>query len=207
MAECHPPAAGPAVNCRVSRGGTGRVAFGGTHSSAASSMLLLCCWYGQQCSHNDSLTPIHPFQLVHGCMCEASPPEPLLPSPNTAGSRPPQKQSHTANRMAGLTEAYLKDILRPPPTGAVPKNVAHIFQSSPYTYFVKRAIPKHWYLAAGFGFTVTLYGVFDGLRDSGKKASYDAAVMEGKQPCEFEYFSLVSVLSGSLSGSSLSQDA
>jgi hypothetical protein len=82
-----------------------------------------------------------------------------------------------------MTEQYLAGILRPPPTGAVPANVPHPFHS-PYTYLVKRALPKHWFLAAGFTFTISLYGVLDGLRDSGKKAAYDAAVMEGKQPCE-----------------------
>jgi hypothetical protein len=83
-----------------------------------------------------------------------------------------------------LGEAYLKDILRPPPTGAVPANVPHPFAKSLYTYFTKRVMVKHWYLAAGFAFTLTLYGTLDELRDAGKKKAYDAAVMEGRQPCE-----------------------
>ncbi len=83
-----------------------------------------------------------------------------------------------------LGEAYIKDILRPPPVSGVPANPAHPFQLSFYTYLTKRAIPKHWYLAAAFTFTLTLYGTLDSLRDSGKKAAYDAAVLDGKKPCE-----------------------
>lgn len=84
-----------------------------------------------------------------------------------------------------LGEALLKDVLRPPPVASVPANPAHPFQSSFYTYLTRRAIPKHWYLAAGFTFTLTMYGLVDGLRESGKKAKYDEAVLAGKQPCEW----------------------
>lgn len=83
-----------------------------------------------------------------------------------------------------LTEAYLKDIIRPPPTGSVPANVAHPFQSSFYTYVTKKFLPKHWYLAAGATFTLTLYGTLDALRESGKKKAYDDAVASGRPPCE-----------------------
>lgn len=83
-----------------------------------------------------------------------------------------------------LTEAYLKDIVRPPPTGYVPSNVAHPFQSSFYTYFTKKFITKHWYLAAGATFTLTLYGTLDALRESGKKSAYDSAVAAGRPPCK-----------------------
>jgi hypothetical protein len=89
-----------------------------------------------------------------------------------------------------LGEAYLKDILRPPPTGAMPANIPHPFATNLYAYVTKRFIPKHWYLAAGFAFTLTLYGTLDGLRDSGKKGAYDAAVMAGKQPCELFPYSV-----------------
>eukprot|EP00798_Chlamydomonas_sp_ICE-L_P007197 gene7197-305_t len=81
-----------------------------------------------------------------------------------------------------LGEAYLKDILRPPPTGFVPQNVAHPFQKSSYTYLTKKFFPRHWYLAAGFAFTITMYGQLDGLRESGKKGAYDSAVEAGKTP-------------------------
>ena len=83
-----------------------------------------------------------------------------------------------------LTEAYLKDIIRPPPTGSVPANVAHPFQTSFYTYVTKKFIPKHWYLAAGVTFTLTLYGTLDALRESGKKKAYDDAIAAGRPPCE-----------------------
>ncbi len=83
-----------------------------------------------------------------------------------------------------LGEAYLKDILRAPPTDHIPANVAHPFQKSFYTYFTKRFVPKHWYLAVGFGFALTLYGTLDGLREQGKKKQYDEAMMEGRQPCK-----------------------
>ena len=83
-----------------------------------------------------------------------------------------------------LGEAYLKDILRPPPTTGVPANVAHPFQASFLTYVQKKVIPKHIYLVAGFGFTITMYGVLDGLLNGAKKSSYDAAVLAGKTPCE-----------------------
>lgn len=93
-------------------------------------------------------------------------------------------QNRSFSKMT-LGEAYIKDILRPPPTGSVPANVAHPFQTSFYTYLTKKFIPRHWYLAAGFTFTLTLYGTLDGLREAGKKKAYDAAVMEGRQPCKF----------------------
>lgn len=48
-----------------------------------------------------------------------------------------------------LTEAYLKDIIRPPPTGSVPANVAHPFQTSFYTYFTKKFLPRRAALVAG----------------------------------------------------------
>lgn len=83
-----------------------------------------------------------------------------------------------------LGEAYLRGILRPPPTDHVPANVAHPFQKSFLYYVQKKAIPKHWFLATGFAFTLTLYGILDGLRDSGKKKAYDEAVLAGKAPCE-----------------------
>ena len=83
-----------------------------------------------------------------------------------------------------LGEAYLKDILRPPPTGFMPANVAHPYQKSFYTYATKKLIPRHWFLLAGFTFTITLYGQLDSLRDAGKKKAYDEAVLAGKQPCE-----------------------
>ena len=83
-----------------------------------------------------------------------------------------------------MTELYLKDIVRPPPTGSVPANVAHPFQTSFYTYLTKKFIPKHWYLVAGVTFTLTLYGTLDGLREAGKKKAYDDAVAAGRPPCE-----------------------
>jgi hypothetical protein len=83
-----------------------------------------------------------------------------------------------------LTEVYLNNILRPPPTGSVPANVAHPFQTSFYTYFTKKFIPRHWYLAAGATFTLTMYGTLDKLMQGGKKASYDKALEEGRPPCE-----------------------
>lgn len=83
-----------------------------------------------------------------------------------------------------LGEAYIKDILRPPPVGCVPANVAHPFQSSFYTYLTKRAVPKHWFLAAGFTFTLVMYSQLDNLREAGKQKNYDQAVMEGKKPCK-----------------------
>ena len=46
-----------------------------------------------------------------------------------------------SRRMLG--EAYLKDIIRPPPTGSVPANVAHPFQTSFYTYVTKKFIPRY----------------------------------------------------------------
>nr|6RD4_8 Chain 8, Mitochondrial ATP synthase subunit ASA8 [Polytomella sp. Pringsheim 198.80]6RD5_8 Chain 8, Mitochondrial ATP synthase subunit ASA8 [Polytomella sp. Pringsheim 198.80]6RD7_8 Chain 8, Mitochondrial ATP synthase subunit ASA8 [Polytomella sp. Pringsheim 198.80]6RD8_8 Chain 8, Mitochondrial ATP synthase subunit ASA8 [Polytomella sp. Pringsheim 198.80]6RD9_8 Chain 8, Mitochondrial ATP synthase subunit ASA8 [Polytomella sp. Pringsheim 198.80]6RDA_8 Chain 8, Mitochondrial ATP synthase subu len=81
-----------------------------------------------------------------------------------------------------LGEVYLKDILRTPPTGAIPANVPHPFQTSFYTYATKKLIPRHWYLLGGFTFTITLYGILDGLRDSGKKKAYDEAIHAGKTP-------------------------
>ncbi|KAG2451034.1 hypothetical protein HYH02_004303 [Chlamydomonas schloesseri] len=81
-----------------------------------------------------------------------------------------------------LGEAYLKDILRPPPTGFMPENVAHPYQKSFYTYATKKLFPRHWFLLAGFTFTLTLYGTLDSLRDAGKKKAYDEAVLAGKQP-------------------------
>ena len=83
-----------------------------------------------------------------------------------------------------LGEAYLKDILRPPPTGSIPPNVPHPYQTSFYTYATKKLFPKHWFLLAGFGFTITLYGVLDSLKDGAKKKAYDDAVAAGRQPCE-----------------------
>ncbi|KAG1669625.1 hypothetical protein FOA52_010785 [Chlamydomonas sp. UWO 241] len=79
-----------------------------------------------------------------------------------------------------LTAEFMKDIVRPPPTGFVPPNVAHPFQTSFYTYFTKKFVPRHWYLAAGATFTLTLYGTLDHLLQSGKKAAYDNNVKEGK---------------------------
>mmetsp|Transcript_20102 Transcript_20102/g.55962 ORF Transcript_20102/g.55962 Transcript_20102/m.55962 type:complete len:90 (-) Transcript_20102:373-642(-) len=83
-----------------------------------------------------------------------------------------------------MDASYLKDILRPAPTAAegIPANVAHPFQKSFYTYLTKRAIPKHWYLAAGFGFTLFVYGAVDGLRDDIKKSAYDQKVLSGQPP-------------------------
>jgi hypothetical protein len=83
-----------------------------------------------------------------------------------------------------LTEAYLKDIIRPPPTTHLPSNVAHPFQTSFYTYFTKKFLPRHWYLAAGATFTLTLYGTLDSLREAGKKKAYDDAIAAGRPPCE-----------------------
>ena len=82
-----------------------------------------------------------------------------------------------------LGEAFIKDILRPPPTGFVPDNVPHPFQKSFYTYVTKRALPRHWFLLAGFTFAVTLYGTLDKMRELGKQKAYDEAVLAGKQPC------------------------
>jgi hypothetical protein len=84
-----------------------------------------------------------------------------------------------------LGEAYLKDILRPPPAGVMPANPTHPFQSSFYTYATKKLFPKHWYLLAGFTFAVSLYGTLDGLREAGKKKAYDEAVLAGRPACEF----------------------
>lgn len=103
-----------------------------------------------------------------------------------------------------LGEAYLKDIIRPPPTGSIPANVAHPFQTSFYTYFTKKFIPRsdgcllilacmlmlamhsfrHWYLAAGATFTLTVYGVLDSLREQGKKAAFDEKTKAGLPTCE-----------------------
>lgn len=83
-----------------------------------------------------------------------------------------------------LGEAYLKDILRTPPTTSLPENVPHPYQKSFYTYASKKLIPKHWFLLAGFATTLTLYGILDDLRDSGKKSAYDTAVLAGKAPCK-----------------------
>jgi hypothetical protein len=82
-----------------------------------------------------------------------------------------------------LGEAHIDSILRPPPVGTVPQNVAHPFQKSFYTYFTKKFIPKHWFLLGGFTVAITLYGTLDELRDAGKKKAYDTAVLEGRQPC------------------------
>jgi hypothetical protein len=84
-----------------------------------------------------------------------------------------------------LGEAYLKDVLRTPPTTHLPPPTPHPFQKSFYTYVTKKALPKHWFLLAGAGFMLTLYGTLDGLRESGKKSAYDAAVMAGQTPCEW----------------------
>eukprot|EP00955_Chlamydomonas_euryale_P054263 355754-Chlamydomonas_euryale.AAC.25 len=81
-----------------------------------------------------------------------------------------------------LTAEYLKDIVRPPPTGGIPANVAHPFQTSFYTYVTKKFLPRHWYLAAGATFTLTLYGTLDSLREAGKKSAYDEAVAAGRPP-------------------------
>lgn len=83
-----------------------------------------------------------------------------------------------------MDASFLKDILRPPPVGSVPANVPHPFQQSFYTYLTKKAIPRHWYMAAGFTVALTLYGTLDGLRDAGKKSKYDEAIMAGKTPCK-----------------------
>ena len=53
-----------------------------------------------------------------------------------------------------LGEIYLKGVLRPPPTGFIPEVVPHPFQTSFSYYITKKFIPKHWYLAVGFGFTL-----------------------------------------------------
>jgi hypothetical protein len=83
----------------------------------------------------------------------------------------------------GLTEAYLRDILRTPPTSHLPAPTPHPFQKSFFTYLTKKALPKHWYLIAGATVTLTLYGTLDGLREMGKKSAYDTAVLAGQTPC------------------------
>lgn len=108
-----------------------------------------------------------------------------------------------------LGEAYLKDILRTPPTTSLPANVPHPYQKSFYTYATKKLIPKHWFLLAGFATTLTLYGMLDNLRDAGKKSGYDAAVLAGKAPCEYGavkcYSDLAARHSAPVSTSSLHQ--
>ena len=83
-----------------------------------------------------------------------------------------------------LDASFLKDIVRPPPTTSIPPNVAHPFQKSFYTYLTKKFLPRHWYLAAGATFTLTLYGTLDAAREAGKKKAYDDAVAAGRPPCE-----------------------
>ena len=43
---------------------------------------------------------------------------------------------------------------------------------------------RHWYLAAGATFTLTIYGVLDSLREQGKKASFDEKTKAGLPTCE-----------------------
>jgi hypothetical protein len=43
---------------------------------------------------------------------------------------------------------------------------------------------QHWFLAAGFTFTLVAYGAVDGLRDDMKKSAYDQKVLAGQKPCE-----------------------
>lgn len=84
-----------------------------------------------------------------------------------------------------LGEQYMAGILRPPPTTHLPANTLHPFQKSFVYYMQKKGLPKHWYLLSGFAFTLTLFTTLDGLRETGKKSAYDAAVLAGKTPCEF----------------------
>jgi hypothetical protein len=97
----------------------------------------------------------------------------------------PAREPLVAMASPRLTAEFLKGIVRPPPTGFVPPNVAHPFQTSFYTYLTKKFIPRHWYLAAGATFTLTLYGTLDTLLQSGKKSAYDTNVKEGKPTCEW----------------------
>lgn len=58
--------------------------------------------------------------------------------------------------------------------------IAHLMSSLCVTLTTHTA--QHWYLAAGFTFTLLAYGAVDGLRDDVKKSAYNQKVLAGQPP-------------------------
>lgn len=85
-----------------------------------------------------------------------------------------------------LGEQYLQNILRPPPTnvGAVPPNPLHPFQSNFMYYLRKRFIPHHAPLVYGYIFSIFCFSSIDAAMKNAQANKYEAAIKEGKAPCE-----------------------
>jgi hypothetical protein len=85
-----------------------------------------------------------------------------------------------------LGEAYLRGILRPPPTSAaaLPPNPPHPFQQSFAFYVRQRFMKHHVALVVGYGITIWAFLNIDKARNGAQKANYDKAVSEGHVPCE-----------------------
>ncbi|KAF8068389.1 hypothetical protein HT031_002078 [Scenedesmus sp. PABB004] len=83
-----------------------------------------------------------------------------------------------------LGEAYMRNILRPPPAegAALPPNPAHPFQQSFSFYLRQRFLRHHFPLVFGYGVAIYLFMGIDSARNSAQKAAYDKAIEEGHAP-------------------------
>ena len=84
-----------------------------------------------------------------------------------------------------LGEAYLRNILRPPPVdaSALPANPAHPFQKSFMFYLRQRFLKHHTPLLFGYAVSLYVFSQLDGAMKNGKKKAFDKAIEEGHSPC------------------------
>jgi len=85
-----------------------------------------------------------------------------------------------------LTEAYMRNILRPPPADPsnLPPNPPHPFQKNFSFYLKNRFLKYHFPLVVGYGLTVYLFTKIDEARNNAKKAAYEKNISEGHSPCK-----------------------
>jgi hypothetical protein len=97
-----------------------------------------------------------------------------------------------------LGEAYMRDILRPPPAdpSALPPNPPHPFQRSFPFYLRHRFLKYHWPLVFGYAASIYVFMSIDSARNKGNKEAYDAAIAEGRAPCEYCYAAVQLLLWG-----------
>jgi hypothetical protein len=83
-----------------------------------------------------------------------------------------------------LTEQFMRNILRPPPTdvAALPPNPPHPFQKSFSYYFKQRFLKSHTPLLVGYAFSIWVFMQLDSGMKGAKKKSFDEAVAKGESP-------------------------
>lgn len=83
-----------------------------------------------------------------------------------------------------LGEAYLKGILRPPPSGFVPEYVPHPHSSNFLLYLRERGVRQNWFIFGGVACAVYVFSSLQTMREKMGEKKYEEAIMSGHAPCK-----------------------